>query len=96
MRVVVLGAGFGGLELSTRLSQQFGDDLEIVLIDNTEHFVFGYSKLDVMFGKTLPQSVQHAYADIVQPGVRFVSADQFAEGQPATFEVTITKRSQIE
>ena len=77
MRVVVLGAGFGGLELSTRLSvfsAQFGDVLEIVLIDNTEHFVFGYSKLDVMFGKTLPARVQHAYADIVKPGVRFVSA----------------------
>ena len=76
MRVVVLGAGFGGLELSTRLSvsAQFGDGLEIVLIDNTEHFVFGYSKLDVMFGKTLPARVQHAYADIVKPGVRFVCA----------------------
>lgn len=77
MRVVVLGAGFGGLELSTRLSvfsAQCGDVLEIVLIDNTEHFVFGYSKLDVMFGKTLPARVQHAYADIVKPGVRFVCA----------------------
>ena len=50
MRVLVLGAGFGGLELTTSLSERFGDAVEIVLIDKTEGFVFGFSKLDVMFG----------------------------------------------
>ena len=33
MRVLVLGAGFGGLELTTRLSEEFGDGVDIVLID---------------------------------------------------------------
>ena len=33
MRVVVLGAGFGGLELTTRLSDELGDDVDVVLID---------------------------------------------------------------
>ncbi len=28
MRVLVLGAGFGGLELTTRLSEEVGDDVE--------------------------------------------------------------------
>ena len=32
-RVVVLGAGFGGLELTTILSDAFGDAIDIVLID---------------------------------------------------------------
>ena len=54
MRVVVLGAGFGGLELTTRLSDEFGDDVEVVLIDQSDGFVFGFSKLDVMFGRALP------------------------------------------
>jgi sulfide:quinone oxidoreductase len=72
MRVLVLGAGFGGLELTTRLSDQFGDDVDIVLIDQADGFVFGFSKLDVMFGKALPTGVRHAYADIVKPGVQFV------------------------
>lgn len=31
MRVLVLGAGFGGLELTTRLSEEFGNDVEVVL-----------------------------------------------------------------
>jgi sulfide:quinone oxidoreductase len=71
-RVVVLGAGFAGLELTTRLSDQFGDEIEIVLIDRSDAFVFGFSKLDVMFGRKLPDEVRHPYADIVKPGVRFV------------------------
>jgi len=74
VRVVVLGAGFGGLELTTLLSEQFGDGADIVLIDRSDGFVFGFSKLDVMFGRTVPDAVHHAYRDIVKPGVRFVQA----------------------
>ena len=74
MRVVVLGAGFGGLEVTTRLSEELGDDADVVLIDKTEGFVFGFSKLDVMFGRTTADAVFHPYADIVKPGVQFVRA----------------------
>ena len=35
MRIVILGAGFGGLELATRLSEEIGNTAEIVLIDYT-------------------------------------------------------------
>jgi sulfide:quinone oxidoreductase len=72
MRVLVLGAGFGGLELSTRLSDELGADVEVVLVDQAEGFVFGFSKLDVMFGRTMPEAVVHPYRDIVKPNVRFV------------------------
>jgi sulfide:quinone oxidoreductase len=74
MRVVVLGAGFAGLELSTRLSEELGDDVDVVLIDRSEGFVFGFSKLDVMFGRTTADAVFHPYADFVKPGVQFVRA----------------------
>lgn len=73
-RVVVLGAGFGGLEIATRLSEEFGEQIDVVLIDQRDAFVFGFSKLDVMFGRTAPAHVRHAYRDIVKPGVRFVQA----------------------
>ncbi len=73
-RVLVLGAGFGGLELTTILSDAFGDAIEIVLIDKGDAFVFGFSKLDVMFGRQLPAGVRHWYRDIVKPGVRFLHA----------------------
>jgi sulfide:quinone oxidoreductase len=74
MRVLVLGAGFGGLELTTRLSDELGGDVEIVLIDKADGFVFGFSKLDVMFGRTTADAVWHSYGDLVKPGVRFVQS----------------------
>ncbi len=74
MRVVVLGAGFAGLELSTRLSEELGDEADVVLIDQTAGFVFGFSKLDVMFGRTTADAVFHPYTDFVKPGVQFVQA----------------------
>ncbi len=74
MRVLVLGGGFGGLELVTRLSDELGDAADVVLIDRADGFVFGFSKLDVMFGRTVPEAVHHSYADVVKPGVRFVQA----------------------
>lgn len=75
MRVVVLGAGFGGLELSSRLSEELGDAVDVTLIDRSEGFVFGFSKLDVMFGRTTAHHVRHRYEHVVKPGVRFVAAD---------------------
>ncbi|MDX6229387.1 MAG: sulfide:quinone oxidoreductase, partial [Frankiales bacterium] len=45
MRILVLGAGFGGLELTTRLSEQLGDAADVVLVDQSDSFVFGFSKL---------------------------------------------------
>jgi sulfide:quinone oxidoreductase len=72
MKVLVLGAGFGGLELTSRLSDEFGDGIEILLIDKSDGFIFGFSKLDVMFGRTSEEAVFHPYADLVKPGVRFV------------------------
>jgi len=74
MRIVVLGAGFGGLELTTRLSDEFGDAADVILIDQSDGFIFGFSKLDVMFGRTLPEAVHHPYRDFVKPGVQFVQA----------------------
>ena len=75
MRIVVLGAGFGGLELTARLSEELGETAEVVLIDKADGFVFGFSKLDVMFGRTEAAAVVHPYADVVKPGVRFVQAE---------------------
>ena len=74
MRLLVLGAGFGGLELTTRLSDTFGDDVDVVLIDQNDAFVFGFSKLDVMFGRSQPAAVRHLYRDFMKPGARFVQS----------------------
>jgi sulfide:quinone oxidoreductase len=71
LRVVVLGAGFGGMELSSILSETIGDQLDLTLIDQNDSFYFGFSKLDVMFGHKTPDAVKIPYSSIAKPGVRF-------------------------
>ena len=71
-RIVVLGAGFAGLELTTILSDAFADAIDVVLIDKADSFVFGFSKLDVMFGRQRSMAVEHRYSDLAKPGVRYV------------------------
>jgi sulfide:quinone oxidoreductase len=69
-RIVIVGAGFGGLELSTMLSEAVGDEVEVTLIDGSDAFTFGFSKLDLMFGRATPEAVRLPYSNISKPGVR--------------------------
>ena len=71
-RVLVLGAGFGGLEAATMLSEALADEVDVTLIDKSDCFVFGYSKLDVMFGHATPEAVQLPYREVLKPGVRLL------------------------
>ena len=71
VRVVVLGAGFGGLELTSVLSERIGDRIELTLIDKNDSFYFGFSKLDVMFGRKPGKSIKIAYSKMLKPGVKF-------------------------
>src|SRR6476661_2031460 len=86
-RVVIMGAGFGGLELATMLSDAVGGDIDVVLIDKNDSFVFGYSKLDVVFGRTTIDAVRLPYRDIAKPGVRFLQ-ETVAAIDPETRVVT--------
>jgi sulfide:quinone oxidoreductase len=71
-RIVILGAGFGGLELSTCLSEALGDGVEITLVEKSDSFMFGFSKLDVLFGRNTAEALRLPYVDFVKPGVRLV------------------------
>jgi len=70
-RILVLGAGFGGLELTTILSEEIGDRIDVTLIDKSDSFYFGFSKFDVMFGHKTPEAVKLSYKKIVKRGVKF-------------------------
>jgi len=70
-QVVILGAGFGGLELSARLAEDLVDEVDVTLIDRSDSFVFGFAKLDVMFGHRSRDEVRLYYRDIAKPNVRF-------------------------
>lgn len=86
-RVLILGAGFGGLEVATILSDEFGEDIEVTLIDSSDAFVFGFAKLDVMFGKKPPEAVRLPYAEIDKPGVTYLR-ETITAIDPERLEVT--------
>lgn len=69
--VLILGAGFGGLELATRLSESHADDVRVTLLDRNDSFYFGYSKLDVMLGRQAADDVLLPYGDFAKEGVEF-------------------------
>jgi sulfide:quinone oxidoreductase len=69
--VVILGAGFAGLELATRISETLPGEVRTTLIDKNDSFSFGFSKLDVLFGRKTLSDIQLHYDDISHEGVEF-------------------------
>ena len=69
--IVVCGAGFGGLELTARLSSTFGAEVKITLIDKSDSFIFGFSKFELMLGRQTRAGVSSFYSTISKPGVEF-------------------------
>ena len=69
--VLILGAGFGGLELATRLSETIADAVRVTLIDRNDSFYFGFSKLEVMLGRQSAEDIRLHYRDFEKDGVEF-------------------------
>src|SRR5215218_10133401 len=85
--VLILGAGFGGLELATRLSETLQDAVRVTLLDRNDSFVFGYSKLDVMLARRSADEVRLHYGDFGKDGVEF-RRETVASIDPAARRVT--------
>lgn len=94
LRVVVLGAGFGGLELTTILSEKLDNSLDLTLIDKSDSFFFGFSKFDVMFGHKSSEAIRLHYKNIVKPGVKFVQ-DMVTSIDPVA-KIVITQNGKYE
>ena len=85
--VVILGAGFGGLELATRLSDSLAGEVRVTLIDQNDGFTFGFSKLDILFGGASPEAVRIPYRELAKPGVEF-RRERITAIDPAARHVT--------
>ena len=90
--VLILGAGFGGLELASRLSESHGADVRVTLLDRNDSFYFGFSKLEVMLGRQSPADVRLYYREIAKDGVEF-RQETVTGIDPATRRVTTEFRS---
>ena len=90
--VVILGAGFGGLELASRLSDTLADEVRVTLIDRNDSFTFGFSKLDILFGRTDAAAARMDYREIAKPGVEF-RREHVTAIDPARRRVTTDENS---
>ena len=70
--ILILGAGFGGLEASTSLREKLDDSFNITLIDKNEFFTIGFTKFDVMFGRRSAEEIKSYYKNIAGDGINFV------------------------
>lgn len=85
--VVILGAGFGGLELTTRLSESLADAVRVTLIDQNDGFTFGFSKLDIAFGRSDAEALRIPFRDLAENGVEF-RQERITAIDPTTRHVT--------
>jgi sulfide:quinone oxidoreductase len=91
-QVVILGAGFGGLELASRLSDAVADEVRVTLIDQNDGFTFGFSKLDILFGHQDADAVRLLYRELAKPGVEF-RQERVTAIDPAARHVTTDQGS---
>ena len=54
------------------LSDALGDTVEVTLIDKSDAFVFGFSKLELMFGHATAEAIRLPYREFIKSGVRLV------------------------
>ncbi|MGQ4600781.1 FAD-dependent oxidoreductase [Nocardia sp. R6R-6] len=92
--VLILGAGFGGLELATCLSGSLPGEVSVVLVDRNDSFYFGFAKLEVLFRDVPPHAVRVPYRDLAHQGVEF-RREEVTAIDPRTRHV-VTDRSEYE
>jgi sulfide:quinone oxidoreductase len=90
--IVILGAGFGGLELASRLSDSLSDDVRVTLIDQNDGFTFGFAKLGILFEGKDAAAVRIPYSDLAKPSVEF-RQERVTAIDPASRHVTTDRGS---
>jgi sulfide:quinone oxidoreductase len=68
-KILVLGAGFGGLEAASTLAPHGYD---VTLIDKSDGFAIGFTKFDLMLGVRTYDQIRDRYEHLREKRVRFV------------------------
>lgn len=76
------------------LSDGLGPDAGVTVIDKADSFMFGYSKLELLFGRASREALSMPYSAIDKPGVRFVQ-DTITAIDPQSRRVS-TERDEYE
>jgi sulfide:quinone oxidoreductase len=74
-RVLILGAGFGGITVATELRGLLGSGHEILLVDRAEHFAMGLRKLWALVGLGSYEEGSRSRELLNGDGVRFLQTE---------------------
>jgi sulfide:quinone oxidoreductase len=74
VRILILGAGFGGITVATELRRLLGEGHEILLVDRNEHFMMGLRKLWAVVGLGTLEEGRRSRRRLEGGGVRFLEA----------------------
>ena len=87
--ILILGGGFGGLEVATSLRAKLDENFKITLIDRKDFFIVGFAKFEMMFGRKAPEDVKSYYSELKKQGINFVQ-DTVEEIDPQDNRVRTT------
>ena len=73
--ILILGGGFGGLEVATRLRSALDESFRITLVDKKDFFSMGFTKFDLMFGRRQLEECKSYYSRLEERGIRFLQAE---------------------
>ena len=73
-RILILGAGIGGLTAAIQLRKGLPANHHVVLVDRAKEFVFQGSLPWVLNGKRTPDQISRPYSHLKAAGVEFVNA----------------------
>lgn len=69
--VVILGAGFGGVATAHALKREAGDDVDLLVVDQSPSFVMGLRKLWILDGRASPGEGTRDRATLSRAGIPF-------------------------
>ena len=82
-RVLILGAGFGGIAAARRLREKLDEKDEVILVDRRDYFMVGFRKTWALTGQSTLEAGQRPLDSLVDFGIR-VMRDPITRIDPAS------------
>jgi sulfide:quinone oxidoreductase len=95
-RIVILGAGFGGLASANLLRKNLSQEHQITIIDKKDHFIMGFVNLWILHGNRTLDEAKIALNNLENKGISFIHDEIIAINPVEKNIVTATQNNKYE